>query len=1094
MCQKQHVVIKQLSLMSKTMNNASSTFGKKTVTAFSLAMLCISVSTGFLNTAYAQVFRGNEREPLQSDMPATLCDNADNQSASDIAVNDNRKWAMVWEDDACEGGANGSGIYYQSYDVINGVDSTSGPTHVNTTTTGDQNNPAIAMDHEGNMVIAWEGNGSGDSDGIFVRAYKNDGTPVSAEQIVNTYTTGVQSHPKIAMDFDTSPSLAEVGHFVVTWEGEGTGDSNGVYMQRFDVDFDAGITTVGTNTLVNTYTTGNQKGSDVAMNNFGEALVTWSGPGTGYTTVGQVWAQAYDAANSPMGSNLRINSTANAVRPSVASDKSTEPGTASVPGGKFVIVYEYVSPTLASEIDAKLLDRCTVSGCQTSNVELNINGTGSTPDVAMDYLGNFTVTWEQDDTAEGQYINIHAVNYNYLGQRVDNAFRVNENVFSDGSQNQTLSRVAKDKDGEYFVTWTTPTFSLDNDVRYRMFETDIFKNGTETITHVPTLIGYNEGVPSVAVAPNGNHVAVFLGEDTNSGETRVKFSLYDRDNNVIVQEQIADTFDNSTVFFPSVSFFKDSTGSGLGRFVIAWSGTDPLSSENGVFYREFDQSGNPLTPNELIANSSNPGYTYAATAVKAGYYNDATSSVVDRFAIFYNLADTANQLGGNEAAYHTNTGFTYATVEAISADCYYNCLGLNLDMYADIGGNDKIVYTWTQSDADQWGVYGREANAGTLSGTRFSINSTTTFQQGFSDVAFVSPTEYVTTWSTCTEIDCTIPHIMGKRYTGSFTGSAPTVTDADFTVYPGGGQDVASNGYSRIAADPATGDFLIVWEKTYADAGVREIYGKYFESAAGLSNYGVGFIINSSVNSGASTPTVAMNNNGKSMVGWSGSYYPFGLNIDDNASMYQMLNNPMFVEGTPELPTTAQLTIAEGGKTLTIPSNIQFPSAIASTTMTTDVTRQIDENPAVGQPLFFQVDDLGGNSSNCVPGPCYSVTISSTDFTYTDSITGQTYTIPASNIFIKNYDGNHAGVFESGSCGSVEAQHSFESIFGEPTDFALDGSSCDFTSLDTNKTLLNKVTNISDTARIRFYPEIKITIDPLTPPGTYTGTITITSV
>jgi hypothetical protein len=236
-----------------------------------------------------------------------------------------------------------------------------------------------------------------------------------------------------------------------------------------------------------------------------------------------------------------------------------------------------------------------------------------------------------------------------------------------------------------------------------------------------------------------------------------------------------------------------------------------------------------------------------------------------------------------------------------------------------------------------------------------------------------------------------------------------------------------------------------------------------------------------------------MNTSGKIIVGWEGAYQPFGINIDSAGAVFQTLANPLIAGATPELPTAAELSIVEGGKTLTIPSVIQFPDITASTMVDTDVEREIDENPAAGEPLYFQLEDLGGNSTGCVPGPCYSVTISSTDFTYTDPVSSQTYTIPASNIFIKNYDGNHPGVTNTGLCGSPEANMSFEAIFGIAADFALDPTSCDYVSLNTNRTLINKTTNTSDTARIRMYPKLKLTVPALTPPGTYTGTITITS-
>jgi len=1071
------------------MNKLIRQLNEKHIAAITFAALVLCVSLNYIDIVKAQVFRYNERDVLASDITTPICDPTLDQYSTDVAMNENRGYAFVWEDSVCDG--SGTGIFIEHYDMFNGPNpAIGGPVQVNSTAAGDQKNPAIAMDHEGNYVVVWQGNGPGDADGIFMRAFKSDGTPVAAEARVNTTTSGIQSNPKVAMDFDTNVSLFEIGEFVVVWQGEGAGDTEGIYMQRYSVDFNSAITPFGPNMLVNSYTTGAQVDPDVAMNNFREIIVTWSGPGTGFPSTNEIWMQGYDWTNMVwVGSatNARVNSTSPATKPAIASDKSTEPGSNTVAGGKSVIVYE-----AGADINGKLVGRCNVGGCPLGNVELNIDGSGNLPDVAMDYLGNFTASWEQDDTPEGQYMNIHAINYDYSGRRIDNQFRVNENSFSDGSKNQTDSAVAKDKDGEYFVTWTTPSFEDDLDIRYRGYRSDIFKRGSENLAHDASPLATEFGT-STAIAPNGNYVIAYLGEDPVSFQTRVFYTLYGADNTIIAESQIADTVDDSSVGSPSVSFFKDTAGTGLGRFVISWYGTDPATSSQEILYREFDINGVPATPTELVVNQPNPFATYLYQNISAGYYNDDTSTVIDRFAVIYVLTSTLPAGGAVVSAYHTNLGFIYNDLVSLNPSCEFYCANVNLDIYPDINGNDRMVYVWEAEDANQSGIFAHEANGGTLSGSAFLVNDITFRAQAQGDIAFVSPTQYVITWAHCPDSDCAEAEILASRYTGDFAGGVPTVTDADFVVYPANALDINVNHIAKVAGDPDSGSFLIVWEKTYNDVGVREISGKYFESAAGLSNFGIGFTINASAGVFAGVPSVDMNRNGRTIVGWEGGYNPFGLNLDGFGSVFQLLNNPSFVETVPELPTAAQLTITEGGKTLTIPSTIQFPAVTASTTMNIDAEREIDENPAPGQPLFFQLEDLGGNSTGCVPGPCYSVTISSSDFTYTDPATSTVYTIPATNIFIKNYDGNHPGVVNTGTCGSPEANLSFETVFGIGADFELDGTTCDYVSIDSNRTLINKISNTSDTARIRLYPELKMTIPSLTPPGTYTGTITITS-
>lgn len=1095
--------------MKNTMNNQSNNRAKKAVAAISIAVIALTLviqqnTLGNLfrmNIANAMVYKSGESDPLATDITSPICDPNSNQSHSDVATDDNRRYAIAWEDDTCDGAGNGTGIYVERYDGHTGPNpATGGPERVNQTLLGDQKNPSIAMDYVGNYVVAWNGSGTGDADGIYVRVFNSDGTPRGPEHLVNTHTTGVQDSAKVAIDFDAHPVEGQEGHFAVAWHGEGDGDTEGIYMQRFNMVFGGDIETVGANVLVNTYTDGAQVAPDIAMTNDDLTNITWSGPGTGYTTTSEVWMQGFDPFGAPWNgaaNNIRVNSTSPADQPAIAANKSNESSASNAPGGTYVIVYRAGAD---HQIYGKLVDACSnqPGACPLGNVELNINGTTSNlPDVAMDYLGNFTVTWEQDDTPGGQNVNIHGINYDYLGHRIDSNFRVNDNVYSDGSANQTDSAVAKNKNGEYVVTWTSPHSTQGDDIRYKKYGTDIFKSGQETIAHVGTA-DYGENTVSTAIAPNGNRAVVFVGQEPGFGPIHIYYSLYDSSNNIIVQNQMADTSVDSSVNYPSVSFFKDTQGTDVGRFVIAWAGNDPVTLSTGhVLYREIDPAGTPSTLTELIADSAIGGDTFLGVKVKAGYYNDTTPAVIDRFAIA-----AQKSMSGNESdivgIYHTETGFTENTLSTCSlgSGCGLTTTAMGIDMYPDIGGNDKIIYTWDENHfgaGNDYFVYGREANNGTLVDSNFQINNGTTVFQGAPDVAFVSPSQYVATWTVCNNSDCVSPGIYASRYNGNFSTGAPTVTDDDFAVYPANGDEQSLSAMSKIAGDTNNGSFIITWTKDYNDMGHTEIYGKFFTSAVQLANFGVGFMINSTPDGNHNNAAVAMNNAGKAIVGWEGNYAPSGVSVDANGAVFQVLNNPTFVETIPELPTAAQLTIEPGGKTLTIPSNIQFPTITASTSTNTEVEREIDENPSVGQPLNFQLEDLGGNPSLCETGTCYSLTVTSTDFTYTDSATGQTYAVPASGIFIKNYDGNHSGVVGTGICGSPESGQSFEILSGNASDFLLDSGTCDYASLDVPRTIMNKTSNTSDTAKIQLYPKLKINVPALTPPGTYTGTITITA-
>src|SRR5205814_1927749 len=70
----------------------------------------------------------------------------------------------------------GRGIYYRDYDATGLA---RGGALVNTTTLNDQDRPALAIQPSGGMIIAWDGNGSGDASGIFAQRYLEPGIVVS---------------------------------------------------------------------------------------------------------------------------------------------------------------------------------------------------------------------------------------------------------------------------------------------------------------------------------------------------------------------------------------------------------------------------------------------------------------------------------------------------------------------------------------------------------------------------------------------------------------------------------------------------------------------------------------------------------------------------------------------------------------------------------------------------------------------------------------------------------------------------------------------------------------------------------------------------
>jgi hypothetical protein len=133
--------------------------------------------------------------------------------------------------------------------------STEGPVatefQVNLYTPGSQNNPRVAVDVDGDFVIAWNGVGpDGEDAGVFARRFSSTGAPLAPQFQVNVYTYELQRYPSLA--------IGKNGEFVVAWVEAG-GDDYDIVAQRFaspailDIDADGDVTALTDGLLVLRY-------------------------------------------------------------------------------------------------------------------------------------------------------------------------------------------------------------------------------------------------------------------------------------------------------------------------------------------------------------------------------------------------------------------------------------------------------------------------------------------------------------------------------------------------------------------------------------------------------------------------------------------------------------------------------------------------------------------------------------------------------------------------------------------------------------------------------------------------------------------------
>ncbi len=188
----------------------------------------------------------------------------------------NGSFVVVWNS-FYPGGQDGSGgaVIGRRYDTA-GV-AVGGEFIVNTYTTGEQIYAAVGMTPAGTFVVAWQSPQDGNGYGIVARRFDAGGSPLGAEFIVNSTITGNQIQPAVAVN----PN----GSFVVNFNSP-DGSSYGVRARRFDANGSAvgAEFVVNTYTTGNQY--GYDVSAD-AQGNFVVSWSSATGDGSAYAVFGQ---------------------------------------------------------------------------------------------------------------------------------------------------------------------------------------------------------------------------------------------------------------------------------------------------------------------------------------------------------------------------------------------------------------------------------------------------------------------------------------------------------------------------------------------------------------------------------------------------------------------------------------------------------------------------------------------------------------------------------------------------------------------------------------------------------------------------------------
>ena len=178
------------------------------------------------------------------------------QEPSAVALDRDGDFVVVWDD-------HGAVVFAQLF--ASDGSRRGGEFQVSTYAAGIQYGAAAAMRPSGDFVVAWTSyRQDGHGTEVFGRRFGSAGQPLGPEFLVNTYTTGHQLEPSVAMAPD--------GRFAVVWKAyPQNGSDTGVYGQRFD----AAGNRLGGEFRVHTNTLEPNQDAKVTMASDGSFVVAW---------------------------------------------------------------------------------------------------------------------------------------------------------------------------------------------------------------------------------------------------------------------------------------------------------------------------------------------------------------------------------------------------------------------------------------------------------------------------------------------------------------------------------------------------------------------------------------------------------------------------------------------------------------------------------------------------------------------------------------------------------------------------------------------------------------------------------------------------
>jgi hypothetical protein len=332
------------------------------------------------------------------------------------------------------------------------------------------------------------------------------------------------------------------------------------------------VVTEGQEFPVNTYTQNNQWEPAIANDGNGNFVITWASDGQDGSSYG-IFAQRFNSQGKRVGKEFRVNTYTDWWQKwaAVAMDNN----------GNFVITWQSFGQESKSSFDYGIYAQRFNAKGQRIGKEFRVNiytkNDQQYPDVAMDTMGNFVITWTSDGQ-DGSSFGIFARRYNNKGKPVGKEFQVN--TYTDYTQ--VYSAVAMDKNGNFVIVWQSygPDGSMFG-VFARRFNVKGAALGDEFQVNTYTYL--HQYIADIGMNEQGYFVIVWESQEQDGSKEGIFAQRYDSNGQPIDYEFQVNTYTEGEQWHPTVIVDEK------GNFVIAWSCTGQDGSSFGVYAKMYQQ-------------------------------------------------------------------------------------------------------------------------------------------------------------------------------------------------------------------------------------------------------------------------------------------------------------------------------------------------------------------------------------------------------------------------------------------------------------------------------------------------------------------------